>query len=181
LLALLTKRPEDLDGSDLAEKDLPGPHKNLGSPIGTDLGKGSVNWDDDQEVDIDADADADLSKELEELEAISKDSDERLELITLQNKVLDRLAETLARFKSSPQARTSIDAKHVASTMMIIHQKDGRIKILCSKNEGLDVSDKAFLSDWKDCMEDIARKGVISHCIILIVKLRSFRVCNGSK
>ena len=100
-----------------------------------------------------------LQEELEDLQAIVADRDEQQHLAELQSKILDRLAETLARFKSDPKARKSIDAKHVSSAMMIVYQKNERVKILCSKNEGLDIEDNAFLRDWKNCMETIAKKG----------------------
>ncbi|KAK5214941.1 hypothetical protein LTR96_011628 [Exophiala xenobiotica] len=101
-------------------------------------------------------------EELEDLQIIDTDRDEQQYLAELQNKILDRLAETLARFKSDPKARNSFDAKHVSSAMMVVYRKDERVKILCSKNEGLDTEDRDFLRDWKDCMETIARRGAAS-------------------
>lgn len=77
----------------------------------------------------------------------------------LYRKVLDRLAETLARFKSDTPTGKAQDAKHVASTIVTIDEENDRLKIFCFKNEGLDAQDRAFLYRWKACMEGIARAG----------------------
>ena len=180
LLALITKRAPDLDGSVLPDEELPRPRKSSGLTAVTDDERGSENGDDDQEVDSDSDVDGNPSKEWEDRQ-IGEDRDERQKPIALQNKVLDRLAETLARFKSRPEARTSIDAKHVASTMMIVYPKDEKVKIFCSKNEGLDVDGKAFLSGWRDCMESIAKRGDVYQLLRLLVLLKHFRGCVGRK
>ncbi|KAJ5966834.1 hypothetical protein N7501_003082 [Penicillium viridicatum] len=79
--------------------------------------------------------------------------------IELKNQFLDRLAETLARFKTDAQAKTSNDVKHVSAAMMVCYEDEGRVKILCAKNEGLEQEDKDFLARWKLLMEGIARKG----------------------
>ena len=79
--------------------------------------------------------------------------------IHLKNQFLDRLAETLARFKTDGQAKTSNDAKHVSAAMMVCYEDEGRVKILCAKNEGLEQEDEDFLARWKLLMESIARKG----------------------
>lgn len=79
--------------------------------------------------------------------------------IELKNQFLDRLAETLARFKSDIRAKTSKDAKHVSATMMVCYENEEHVKIFCAKNEGLEKEDHAFLARWKLRMEGIARKG----------------------
>ncbi|KAJ5425112.1 hypothetical protein N7465_000182 [Penicillium sp. CMV-2018d] len=78
--------------------------------------------------------------------------------IELKNQFLDRLAETLARFKTDAHVKTSNDAKHVSAAMMVCYEDEGRVKILCAKNEGLEQEDEDFLARWKLLMESIARK-----------------------
>ncbi|KAJ5371713.1 hypothetical protein N7517_003719 [Penicillium concentricum] len=82
--------------------------------------------------------------------------------IELKNQFLDRLAETLARFKTDPQARTSNDAEHVSAAMMVCYEDEEHVKIFCANNEGLDKEDHDFLARWKLRMESIARKGCAS-------------------
>lgn len=82
-------------------------------------------------------------------------------LTELKDQFLDRLAEILARFKTDPKAKKSKDAKHVSATMMACHEAKESVKIFCAKNEGLDHEDRKFLSEWKQHMEDIAKKGAI--------------------
>lgn len=79
--------------------------------------------------------------------------------IQLKNQLLDRLAETLARFKTDVQVKTSNDAKHVSAAMMVCYENEEHVKIFCAKNEGLDKEDNDFLIEWKLRMEGIARKG----------------------
>lgn len=83
---------------------------------------------------------------------------------TLKNKVLDRLAETLARFKTEPKGtrKSFLDPKHVSSTMMNIYQQLKKVEFLCTKNEGLnqgDTSDTGFLNSWKLCIKNLSKKG----------------------
>ncbi|KGO46243.1 hypothetical protein PEX2_067260 [Penicillium expansum] len=82
--------------------------------------------------------------------------------VELKNQFLDRLAETLARFKTDPKSKTSNDAKHVSAAMMVCYEYEERVKIFCAKNEGLEKEDDDFLASWKLCMESIARKGYAS-------------------
>ena len=67
-------------------------------------------------------------------------TDHQQYLALLRNKVLDRLAEILARVKTNRprQAGPILDAKHVSATYMVIRDKDMAVDIFCSKNEGLD-------------------------------------------
>ena len=103
--------------------------------------------------------------DLENVEIGSTDDGEKRDLYALRSKVLDRLAETLARYKSNPKAGKGafLDSKHVSSTMMIISEDESKVKILCAKNEGLDqgksTEDTDFLNAWKTCMEDMSRAG----------------------
>ncbi|KAF4769344.1 hypothetical protein HAV15_008819 [Penicillium sp. str.  len=78
--------------------------------------------------------------------------------IELKNQFLDRLAETLARFKTDAPAKMSNGAKHVSAAMMACYEDEGRVKIFCAKNEGLEKEDEDFLARWKLLMESIARK-----------------------
>lgn len=75
----------------------------------------------------------------------------------LYRKFLDRLAETLARFKSDPSKKKAPDSKHVASILMTIDKDNMKTKIFCFKNEGLDKQDEDFLERWKICMVGAAR------------------------
>lgn len=102
------------------------------------------DWGEDEEV-------------LSTMDVIQDEQQNHLEL--LHSKVLDRLAEALARFKTDRSDKTNRDAKHVASTMMLIDQERRRTKIICAKNEGLDKLDEAFLDEWKTCMEAISSTG----------------------
>lgn len=73
-------------------------------------------------------------------------------LSQLRNKFL-RLAETLARFEPDPKSRKSLDAKHVASTMIMVNKEAEAMRIVCAENEGPDRTDSGFLSAWSCCME----------------------------
>ena len=83
------------------------------------------------------------------------------EIVLLVNKVLDRLAEVLSRFKSDTLSRKSkkLGPSHVSSILMIYPKDKRPTKILCSKNEGLDNKDEAFIKNWANCMEAIALNG----------------------
>ncbi|KAJ5489399.1 hypothetical protein N7539_004289 [Penicillium diatomitis] len=97
--------------------------------------------------------------------------------IELKNQFLDRLAETLARFKTDPKAKSSIDAKHVSAAMMVCDENEEHVKIFCAKNEGLEKEDDDFLASWKLRMEGIARKGSfqiptgLSACALLVTEV----------
>ena len=136
VLSLITRRPLDLDKS-VAEK---------GSSRCED---GADEPENEAEIEQDRDIDGQM------------DLDSR----TLRSKFLDRLAETLARYKTDPRdtTKSGLDARHVSSTMMVIDERLKKAKIFCSKNEGLDQEaeneDTAFLARWRGCMEGVARKG----------------------
>jgi hypothetical protein len=110
------------------------------------------------------DADDD-PEDLEDVEISNVDDEKKRDLDALRNKVLDRLAETLARYKSDPKRGKGsiLDPEHVSSTMMIMYEDENRVKILCAKNEGLtqgnSTDDTDFLNSWKACMERISRAG----------------------
>lgn len=93
--------------------------------------------------------------------------DEQSYVAELRDKVLDRLAETLARFKSDPDGNRGfpLGSKHVSSTMMIVYHQSTRVKFLCAKNEGLDQGDTTedtdFLDSWRKCMECISKTGKV--------------------
>jgi len=142
VLALITHRPRDLDKLLTQRPPVLG---DDGSPQ-DDLGEqGHESLDE-----IDAD-DTGFSSPLD------PDSGR------LRSKMLDRLAETLARYKTEPWARNRPDAKHVASAMMVVNERLGKVKIFCSKNEGLDQGrgseDTEFLARWGICMERVASQG----------------------
>lgn len=159
LLALVTRRPPDLEGLVVPAKEVHSRNGQLKRALGVAHTRAPETETEALQIEIDVGVDG--VEELEDLQIIDTDSDEQQYAAELQSKVLDRLAETLARFKSDPRARKSPDAKHVSSAMMIVYKEDERVKILCSKNEGLDAEDKTFLRDWKDCMETIAKTGEV--------------------
>jgi hypothetical protein len=179
LLALIIKRPPDLEGLILPYKGLYSPNGGLQRTPNMDLEEGPETGAEALQTEIDVGVDG--VEELEDLQIIDTDRDEQQYLAELQNKILDRLAETLARFKSDPKARNSFDAKHVSSAMMVVYRKDERVKILCSKNEGLDREDRTFLRDWKDCMETIARRGDVHQRTAFAVILRSCQELHRKK
>ncbi|KAK5110584.1 hypothetical protein LTR85_000984 [Meristemomyces frigidus] len=96
----------------------------------------------------------DWGEDEEALATIDNAQDEQL----WYTKVLDRLAETLARFKTDRGKKKNLDAKHVAATLMVIDTQRQKVKIICAKNEGLDKKDETFLHEWKGCMEGISSK-----------------------
>ncbi|KAK4089361.1 hypothetical protein Purlil1_6350 [Purpureocillium lilacinum] len=84
-------------------------------------------------------------------------SSEDAQLSKLKDELVDRLSETLARFKSPPSPANQ-DAKHVSSVILIESAEHNTVTFLCAKNEGLDEQDREqFLRGWKDLMEKIAR------------------------
>ncbi|KAK8059872.1 hypothetical protein PG996_009802 [Apiospora saccharicola] len=73
---------------------------------------------------------------------------------------LDRLAEVLARFKTPKGRKTrDIDAKHVASALMLEKQADRSVTFLCGKNEGLDEVDMGFLRRLEDLLANLIADG----------------------
>lgn len=76
----------------------------------------------------------------------------------MRDQVLDRLAETLARFKTENK-RKNRDAKHVCSMIMIIDEERRTSRMVCAKNEGLDKVNESFLRNWTACMKAISAKG----------------------
>ncbi len=118
----------------------------------------------DQDMTPDADTPDGINKTAEESDDLGDDllldieRDEKQVIAELQNRLLDRLAETLARYKSKT-GQGSKDAKHVAATMMIPFGEEERAEIICAKNEGLDREDEIFLQKWKACMERMAING----------------------
>jgi hypothetical protein len=161
LLALIIERPHNLDeqlssherNSDQNDQILP----TVSTSIQTDAPPTAL------------DVDTDCEDPTEDAEAMDVDGgiDKQSYLAMLRDKVLDRLAETLARFKSDPERKTGsrLGASHVSSTMMIVDEQLMRIKFKCAKNEGLDQSDTTedtdFLNSWRQCMEDISRAGKV--------------------
>ena len=109
-------------------------------------------------------------EDLEDVDIISAEDIEEHSAKALRNKVLDRLAEILARYKSDRTVDKGpiLDPKHVSSTMMIIDEEHNKVKILCAKNEGLNqhnsTDDTDFLGSWKACMERISREGKVMYC-----------------
>lgn len=171
LLALITGRPPDPEGLLVPGKEVRSRNDKLERTSGIDHIQASESEAEALEMNIGVVGDG--VEELEDLQVIDTDRDERQYLAELQSKVLDRLAETLARFKSDPKARKSLDAKHVSSAMMIVYKEEERVKILCSKNEGLDTEDRAFLGDWKNCMEAIAKTGEVNQRVVSAALLSS--------
>ena len=104
-------------------------------------------------------AELDGVEEVGMLSDIDVDRDEQQYLNELRSKLLDRLAETLARFKTKD--KSSLDAKHVTSTMMVLDKERRTTKIICTKNEGLDKFDRRYLKRWKACVKNVAAKGEV--------------------
>ncbi|EPE30438.1 HIT/MYND zinc finger-like protein [Glarea lozoyensis ATCC 20868] len=107
----------------------------------------------------------DLVEGVDDVENISSEEVEKRDLQELRNKVLDRLAEILARYKSDRTVKKArvLDPNHVSSTMMIMDEENSKVIILCAKNEGLNqnnsTDDTDFLSSWKAYMERISSGG----------------------
>jgi hypothetical protein len=98
---------------------------------------------------------------LEELDTIDRNNDDRKYILELRDKLLDRLAETLARFKSDPGRKMhQMDADHVSSTIMILCEKKMETIIICTKNNALDKDDEDFLAQWMVLMECISNSGM---------------------
>jgi hypothetical protein len=146
LLALIAKRPEPQITSDICTEGL----------YSLEIDK--------PEEDPEEEPEGESEEELE-IGDIDEGGGYETRLATLRDKVLDRLAETLARFKSDPKGQRgpAIDPKHVSSTMMIVYHQPARVKLLCAKNEGLNqggtAEDTEFLDSWKKCMECISKIG----------------------
>jgi hypothetical protein len=164
VLALLIKRHQDLDEllsrderrgdlNDENDRPITATKKSCTITLGTDKGG-------------DADTDTEDPEEDERI-GVDEGTDEELYLAALKDKVLDRLAETLARYKSDPSGNqiSPLASKHVSSTMMMVGRQSTRVKFLCSKNEGLDQGDTAedtkFLDSWRQCMECISKPGKV--------------------
>lgn len=102
--------------------------------------------------------------DLGDLEDINPEGINETDPKVLRNKVLDRLAEILAKYKTDRKVKRGplLDPKYVSSTMMMVDEEHEKVKILCAKNEGLNqnnsTDDTDFLDDWKTCMERIARQ-----------------------
>ncbi|RHZ52840.1 uncharacterized protein CDV56_106692 [Aspergillus thermomutatus] len=82
-------------------------------------------------------------------------------LATLKPSMLDRLAEMLARFKTTKNGKargkaTNSDAKHVTSVAMLEDHNHERVAIFCSKNEGLDADDERFLKGLSILLKNIS-------------------------
>ncbi|RKU48903.1 hypothetical protein DL546_008811 [Coniochaeta pulveracea] len=112
-----------------------------------------VEFGDDEGEHVD---ETEFECELTSIEAPASDA--------LKQRALDRLAEVLARYKTNPKnvrAHTSgsnRDAKHVASVVLVEDSDPeyGYTTFVCSKNEGLDAVDMAFLAELKRYLERAA-------------------------
>ncbi|RKK79213.1 hypothetical protein BFJ71_g16289 [Fusarium oxysporum] len=127
----------------------------LSDPIGT--GSKSLGCKDTVDVDYSQDdpVDSEAGKFGDHFEADSEDA----RLRRLKDMLVDRLAEILARFKSSPKSGNQ-DAKHVSSVILIEHAGNDGITFICAKNNGLDEQDKEdFLPKWKNLMERASQSG----------------------
>jgi hypothetical protein len=169
MLALITERPQDFDEL-LPGNDRSGVGSNDNIPTGARPSKTEVRST------VSA-VDSDFEDSAEDPEAIEVDEgvNEQPSLAVLQDRVLDRLAETLARFKSDPGGNTPfpLDPKHVSSTMMIVYPQSNRVMLLCAKNEGLDqggtTEDTDFLDSWRKCMECISKRGNQSYLTVMAI------------
>lgn len=81
----------------------------------------------------------------------------------IKRKILDRLAEVLARFKTPKGTRVqkdrNRDAKHVASVIMVEDIEAKTVTFLCSKNEGLDTVDLHFLEKLEGLLQNVILNG----------------------
>ncbi|KAL1610746.1 hypothetical protein SLS60_002416 [Paraconiothyrium brasiliense] len=114
----------------------------------------SIAEDDEENVDLE-----DLEYFEDEAATGNPSTPKEKRIVAIKKILLDRLAEILARFKSSPKTKNHhLDAKHVCATMLREHKGAQCLQILCAKNEGLDAVDKQFLNDWTELMAAIAGK-----------------------
>ena len=150
LLALISQRP--VDNEEIPELLRGVSSENVGVTQTSDF------LPDEHEAATDA------ANELRGLEIVDTGKSEHLQHADMLSKVLDRLAETLARFKSPRGTKCTLDAKNVCATMMSVHHKDSPVRIFCSKNEGLDEEDVQFLARWEECMQFVAKKGKSLRC-----------------
>lgn len=115
-------------------------------------------------------ADGEELEEDHEMTEVNDSVDDQSNLASLRDKVLDRLAETLARFKTDPRDKRKalVDSKHVSSTMM--YYQSTKVKFVCAKNEGLDQDkkkgdkkkeDTMFLKAWREIMEGLSRGSML--------------------
>lgn len=160
LLALATEHPQTIDRLKLKPRNL---HVEINAS--SDAAPESLTAD--ATVKIEKEKDEGISEVFDDANASSSQQD----LASLRNKVLDRLAEILARVKTNRagRSRTILDPKHVSATFMIIRNQFTTVDIYCSKNEGLDQQipgqpkgrkdDTDFLNTWKTHMQDISNKG----------------------
>ncbi|KAB8261619.1 hypothetical protein BDV32DRAFT_137204 [Aspergillus pseudonomiae] len=105
-----------------------------------------------------------LSDEAEFEDEVPTD-DSAAALVLLKQRSLDRLAEILARFKTAKTGpygkgkrnQGNIDAKHVASVVMVEDSSLHCVTFLCSKNEGLQEEDEVFLGRLDELLSFILK------------------------
>jgi hypothetical protein len=167
LLALITERPQGLDtvapGLRSCHADIDVSSTEQSNSLERNA---NVNVDMEEERRKDEDEDMDF----EVFEHANATGDQQY-LDSLRNRVLDRLAEILARVKTdrTRQTATFLDPKHVSATYMVIRDQAPAVDIFCSKNEGLDQrshggpgarnDDTDFLNSWKQLMQSISKQG----------------------
>jgi hypothetical protein len=147
VLALITERLPDLDLQREPGSESEEPKNSDLLPRGRPAPVPNTRSDENHELDL---------SEAED----GRDSESTNEY--LRSKVLDRLAEVLARFKSVPGrgVNSSLGSKHVSSTLMFYNET--KVRILCAKNEGFDQEDSDdsdFLAHWARWMQSISEKG----------------------
>ncbi|KAJ4308261.1 hypothetical protein N0V94_009432 [Neodidymelliopsis sp. IMI 364377] len=140
--------------------------KNRGIEVGGEFAKEPWSSQIDTDCEND-DNDEDDAEDFEQVEVDDKTGQE-LYLASLRDKVLDRLAEVLARFKTEREGHKGpfLDPKHVSAAMTVIYDHPVKVKICCAKNEGLtqkrdgkpNTEDTVFLETWKKHMQCIAEK-----------------------
>jgi hypothetical protein len=117
VLALIAERPQDLNEL-LSSDERSGDQNDENLPIRSTSAK-------TKPCTTASDVDTDFEDPAEDLEIIDVDEgvDKQPYLAVLRDKVLDRLAETLSRFKSDPEGnrRFPLGSKHVSSTMVIVY------------------------------------------------------------
>ncbi|KAJ6131371.1 hypothetical protein N7523_001831 [Penicillium sp. IBT 18751x] len=125
----------------------------LGIPDGPD----SLSFEEPESSDDEGD---ELVKETE-FEDETAAGDPKATFDALKRIALDRLAEVLARFKTTrtQKIQKGLDARHVASVALMEDYNNRRVVIFCSKNDGIDAADETFLGKLVKILKLISEKG----------------------
>lgn len=161
LLALVTKRPPVPEDMALPSRSESFNSNNLETKSDCELELTAPTESELEITDAEFEDEVDDAEDSDDLENLETEMDEEQSMLQLQDKFLDRLAETLARFKSSPSSPKKarlLDAKHVSSTMLAVDRQGKKTKIFGSKNEGFDKADKSFYANGRVTWKPLQRK-----------------------